>query len=63
MKHKKARIVNLNTNDMTKWLLDILGYFFLRQENATIVRVHYNLSFFIKIMSLIVFCFKQSLNN
>lgn len=28
MKHKKARIINLNTNDKTKWLLDIWGDFF-----------------------------------
>lgn len=64
MKHKKARIINLNTNDKTKWLLDIWGdFFFFRQENATIIRIHCNWSFLIKIVSLIVLYFKESLNN
>lgn len=63
MKHKKARIVNLNTNNITKWLLDIWGDFFIRQENVTIIRTHCNWSFLIKIVSLIVLYFKENLSN
>lgn len=61
MKHKEARISNLNTNDMTKCRLGIWGDFFIRQENAATIRIHW--FFLIKIVSLIVLYFKESLSN